>query len=147
MEVSKLSLFSTLKLNRSLTNISSLFFSLGTGRYFRRIATGSGLEFTYVDMRDPGIVKSALKPNTKMVFIETPSNPLMRLVDIEKVAKIAHEANPEILVVVDNTFMTPYFQVCDVYLLVRYYVFFYFLFNISFNSGPLISVLILHWPL
>ena len=85
----------------------------GTGRYFRKIATRFGLEFTYLDMRNPDLVKSSLKPNTKMVFIETPSNPLMRMVDIEKISHIAHEANPNILVVVDNTFMTPYFQVCE----------------------------------
>ncbi|VDL60979.1 unnamed protein product [Hymenolepis diminuta] len=82
----------------------------GSGRYFRKIASRFGLEFSYVDMRDPEATKNAIKPNTKMVFIETPSNPLMRLVDIAEVSRIAHEANPEILVVVDNTFLTPYFQ-------------------------------------
>lgn len=83
----------------------------GSGRYFRKVASRFGLEFSYVDMRDPEATKNAIKPNTKMVFIETPSNPLMRLVDIAEVSRIAHEANPEILVVVDNTFLTPYFQV------------------------------------
>lgn len=46
-----------------------------------------------------------------MVFVETPSNPLMRLVDIVEVSRIVHEFNPEIILVVDNTFMSPYFQV------------------------------------
>ncbi|VDD83428.1 unnamed protein product [Mesocestoides corti] len=82
----------------------------GTGRYFRKIASRHGLEFSYVDMRNPELIKTELKPNTKMVFIETPSNPLMRLVDIVEVSRIAHEADPNILVVVDNTFMSPYFQ-------------------------------------
>lgn len=62
-------------------------------------------------MRDPQAAKMALKPTTKMVFLETPSNPLMRLIDIAELSRIIHEANPKILVVVDNTFMTPYFQV------------------------------------
>ncbi len=70
----------------------------------------NGLEFTFVDMREPEKVKTALKKTTKMVFIETPSNPLMRLVDIAEVSHIVHEYNPKILLVVDNTFMTPYFQ-------------------------------------
>ncbi len=61
-------------------------FFLGTGRYFRNISVKNGLEFTFVDMREPEKVKTALKETTKMVFIETPSNPLMRLVDIAEVS-------------------------------------------------------------
>ncbi|KAM7536328.1 hypothetical protein Aperf_G00000088271 [Anoplocephala perfoliata] len=82
----------------------------GSGRYFRKIAVKLGLEFSFVDMRDPQAAKKALRQNTKMVFIETPSNPLMRLVDIAEVSHVVHEVNPKILVVVDNTFVTPYFQ-------------------------------------
>ncbi|VDN99700.1 unnamed protein product [Rodentolepis nana] len=81
----------------------------GSGRYFRRVASKFGIEFSYVDMRDLEAARNAIKTNTKMVFIETPSNPLMRLVDISAVSHIAHGANPNILVVVDNTYSTPYF--------------------------------------
>nr|CDS33589.1 60S ribosomal protein L21 [Hymenolepis microstoma] len=81
----------------------------GSVRYFRKIANKFGIEFSYVDMRDPEAAKTAIKPSTKMVFIETPSNPLMRLVDIAAVSHIAHAINPNILVVVDSTYSTPYF--------------------------------------
>lgn len=86
-----------------------IFFS-GTGRYFRNISVKNGLSFDFVDMRNPKTVEAALKSSTKMVFLETPSNPLMRLVDIAEVSRIAHDFNKDIVVVVDNTFMSPIFQ-------------------------------------
>lgn len=64
-----------------------------------------------VDMRDEALFKTALQPNTRLVLVETPSNPLMRLVDIERVVKLVREYDKSILIAVDNTFMTPYFQV------------------------------------
>lgn len=62
-------------------------------------------------MQDVAVFKASLKPNTKMVWIETPSNPLMRIVDIKLISEIAKKHNPQMLVVVDNTFLTPVFQV------------------------------------
>lgn len=65
-------------------------------------------------MRDLNLFQQALQKNTRLVLIESPSNPLMRLVDISAVASIAHEFNKEIIVVVDNTFMSSYFQVSKI---------------------------------
>jgi cystathionine beta-lyase/cystathionine gamma-synthase len=63
------------------------------------------MEFTFVDFRDPEIVRKAMKPNTKLVFSETPANPLMSLCDIEEISKIAHAGGAKH--VVDATFATP----------------------------------------
>ncbi len=79
----------------------------GTYRLFERVYSRYGLSFTYVDMRDPAAVAAAVLPNTKLFWIETPSNPLLNIVDI---AAIAALRRPEQIVVVDNTFATPYFQ-------------------------------------
>lgn len=81
----------------------------GTNRYFRKIASKFGIEATFVDMTNPENVTSAIKPNTRLVWIETPTNPTLKIVDIEAVSKIAHQ-HPNIVVVVDNTFASPYFQ-------------------------------------
>ncbi|UYV69393.1 CTH [Cordylochernes scorpioides] len=81
----------------------------GTNRYYRRCASNYNLETTFVDARDPENVKNALRPNTKMVWMETPTNPTMKLVDIKAVAAIVKEHSNAVLVV-DNTFMSPYFQ-------------------------------------
>lgn len=80
----------------------------GTPRLFNRIVAGYGIEFTYVDTADPESLRAALKPNTRLVHIETPTNPLMTLTDIRAVADICHEHGCELSV--DNTFMSPYFQ-------------------------------------
>lgn len=66
-----------------------------------------GVDVEQVDMRDLEAVKAALKPNTAMVYCETITNPTMKLVDVEEIAKMAHENNPDCLMVVDNTFATP----------------------------------------
>ncbi len=79
----------------------------GTYRLFSRVLQRYGLEFTYVDMADLDAVREAIKPATKLLWIETPSNPLLKLADI---AAIASLGGPERLVAVDNTFATPYFQ-------------------------------------
>lgn len=71
--------------------------------------TRYGVEVTFVDTSDLDEVKSAMKENTKVVYIETPANPDLKLVDIESVSKIAHEVN-DCIVMVDNTFCTPYLQ-------------------------------------
>lgn len=80
----------------------------GTFRLFNRVAKNRGLEFTFVDMRDHAAVRESMRPNTKLVWVETPTNPGMVLVDIAAIATIAHEGNA--LLAVDNTFMSPYNQ-------------------------------------
>jgi cystathionine gamma-lyase/cystathionine beta-lyase/cystathionine gamma-lyase/homocysteine desulfhydrase len=80
----------------------------GTARLFNRILANYNVEFDYVDTADPLNVEAALKPNTKMVFIETPTNPVMILTDLKEVSEIAHRAGAR--VVCDNTFMSPYLQ-------------------------------------
>jgi cystathionine gamma-lyase len=81
----------------------------GTTRLFEKVRRRSaGLQFSFVDLSSPEALDSALQENTRLIWIETPSNPLLRIVDIEAVARIAHER--DILVVVDNTFATPYLQ-------------------------------------
>lgn len=80
----------------------------GTYRYFDKIFKNFGIELSMVDLSKAENFKAALKPNTKMVWIETPTNPMLKLVDIKKVSTMAREKN--VVVVVDNTFMSPYFQ-------------------------------------
>jgi cystathionine beta-lyase/cystathionine gamma-synthase len=80
----------------------------GTYRMFSRIYKDSGIKFHFVDMTDIAKLKSLINENTKLIWVETPTNPLMKLADIEKVAKITKEH--KILFAVDNTFATPYLQ-------------------------------------
>jgi cystathionine gamma-lyase/cystathionine beta-lyase/cystathionine gamma-lyase/homocysteine desulfhydrase len=80
----------------------------GTPRLFNEVLTGYGLEFTYVDTSDVKNVERALRKNTRMVYIETPTNPLMTLSDIQAISRVCRRAKAEF--VVDNTFMSPYFQ-------------------------------------
>ncbi|KAI8591445.1 Cys/Met metabolism PLP-dependent enzyme-domain-containing protein [Geranomyces variabilis] len=81
----------------------------GTFRYFTKVAKRNGVEVDFVDLADPENLRSKMKQNTKIVWIETPTNPTLRLVDIVAVAQIVHSF-PNALLVVDNTFMSPYFQ-------------------------------------
>lgn len=80
----------------------------GTFRLFDKVLRHHGLEFSYTDLTDVANVEKAIKPNTKMIWVETPTNPTLKLADIKKISAIAAAKN--ILVVVDNTFMSPYFQ-------------------------------------
>jgi cystathionine gamma-lyase/cystathionine beta-lyase/cystathionine gamma-lyase/homocysteine desulfhydrase len=80
----------------------------GTFRLFDKIVRHYGVEFTYVNTSSLADVEKAIQRNTRMVFIETPTNPLMSITDIRAVCDIAHGQNCR--VVVDNTFMSPYFQ-------------------------------------
>ena len=80
----------------------------GTYRYFTKIQARYGVEFSFVDTADDGVVRSAMRPNTKLLFLETPTNPMMTLCDIALLSGIAHERGA--LVVVDNTFASPYLQ-------------------------------------
>jgi cystathionine beta-lyase/cystathionine gamma-synthase len=80
----------------------------GVPRLFDQVLSNYGIEFSYVDTSDLGAVKKAMRRRTKIVWIETPTNPLMVLTDIKEVSKIAHAGGAELAV--DNTFMSPYFQ-------------------------------------
>src|SRR5256714_2056438 len=81
----------------------------GTFRLFEKVRRSSAnLDFTYVDLTDASRFESATKKNTRMVWIETPSNPLLKIIDLEAVAKIARER--KIISVSDNTFATPWIQ-------------------------------------
>ena len=80
----------------------------GTYRLFRRVLEPMGLSFTFVDGSDLTAVERSLTERTRMVWVESPTNPLLKLIDIAAVSKLAHAR--QALVVVDNTFMSPYFQ-------------------------------------
>ena len=80
----------------------------GTYRLFTKILADTGLDFTFVDMSDPGAVEAALRPETRLVWLETPTNPRLRLADITRIAQItkAHKA----WLAIDNTFASPALQ-------------------------------------
>lgn len=80
----------------------------GTFRLFDKVLKHNGMEFSFVDLTKVENFEKAIQPNTKMVWLETPTNPTLKLVDIKKIAIIAKAKG--ILVAVDNTFMSPYFQ-------------------------------------
>ncbi len=80
----------------------------GTYRLFEQVFRKQGIDFCYVDLADASMLEAAMKPNTRMVWLESPTNPLMKLMDIEALAKIAHDRGA--MVMVDNTFMSPFYQ-------------------------------------
>ncbi len=80
----------------------------GTSRLFNRLLAAFGVEVDYVDAGDPAAVAGALRPSTRMIWLETPTNPLLRIIDIAAVAEISRRAGA--LLVVDNTFASPYLQ-------------------------------------
>ena len=80
----------------------------GTYRVVNKVLNRFGLEFTFVDTGDLAAVEAAIQENTKAIFIETPTNPLLKVTDIEAVSNFAKSKN--LLTIVDNTFMTPYLQ-------------------------------------
>ena len=82
----------------------------GTNRLLKYLATNGGIVVHHVDTTKPESVKRVAGPKTAMVLLETPTNPLIKIVDIPTVAQIAHEANPEALVAVDNTMLSPLLQ-------------------------------------
>jgi len=82
----------------------------GTYRLFERVLRPYGLDFSYVDTTDLDQVKYGLRPNTRMVWVESPSNPWLRVSDLSALGKVAHEHSTSCLLVVDNTFATPYLQ-------------------------------------
>ncbi len=80
----------------------------GTFRLFELIMKDYGLEYSWVDTTDLNNIKKAIKKNTKLVYLESPTNPMLNLTDLEGASKICKENN--LLSIVDNTFMSPYFQ-------------------------------------
>ncbi|PWG06149.1 cystathionine gamma-synthase [Polaribacter aquimarinus] len=82
----------------------------GTYRMFTQLFQKYGLEFSYVDMDDVKNVSDAITQKTKLIWIETPTNPLMKIADIESISSSVKEVNSNIIVAVDNTFATPYLQ-------------------------------------
>ena len=80
----------------------------GSYRLFERVFRQQGIDFSYVDMTDADNLAKAMRKNTRMVWVETPSNPLLKVVDIAKAAEVAQASGA--LLAVDNTFMSPYFQ-------------------------------------
>jgi len=82
----------------------------GTFRLFDKQYKKYGIEFSYVESTDLKAVESGLRPNTKFVWLETPTNPRLKVADIRAVSEIAHRLSPANKVIVDNTFATPYLQ-------------------------------------
>ncbi len=80
----------------------------GTYRCFEHILRRSNIETSYVTANSLAAYEQAIRPNTRLIWVETPTNPLLRLIDIQAVAAIAHRH--KLLLVVDNTFASPYFQ-------------------------------------
>lgn len=80
----------------------------GTHRMFTQVLARLGLQFSFVDTRDPDQIRDAMRPNTRLLLVETPTNPMMRICDIALAAEIAHDAGA--LLCVDNTFASPYNQ-------------------------------------
>ena len=80
----------------------------GTVRLFDKSAANRGIATDYVNTSDPGEIEGAVKPGTRAIFVETPTNPMMKVTDIAAVAAIAKKHN--LLLIVDNTFLTPFFQ-------------------------------------
>ncbi len=80
----------------------------GTKRLFNQVFSNFGFEVSYVDATDTSLVENGIKPNTKLVWIESPSNPLLKLSDIKAISEITRKHG--LILVVDNTFLSPYFQ-------------------------------------
>ncbi|HBF37222.1 MAG TPA: cystathionine beta-lyase [Firmicutes bacterium] len=81
----------------------------GTFRLFEQVKkSGNQLEVSYVDLTDPGVIERNIKPNTKMIWVESPTNPLLKIIDLQKIAALA--AKYKLISVCDNTFATPYLQ-------------------------------------
>src|SRR5437660_7573251 len=80
----------------------------GVFRLSTQVLVHFGIEFSFVDTSAPDLVRAAMRPNTKMLYVETPTNPTMRVTDIAAIAKVATDRN--LTLVVDNTFLSPYLQ-------------------------------------
>ena len=82
----------------------------GTFRLLDKVLKGYGIEYSFVEMTDLTAVKNGLRPNTRLVLLETPTNPRLKVFDIAAIAKLARANGSNALVLVDNTFATPYLQ-------------------------------------
>ena len=82
----------------------------GTFRLFDKVLKDYGIQFSFVDITNPNLVEAALRPETRLVWIETPTNPLLKIADIAEISKRVKALSPQILVAVDNTFASPYLQ-------------------------------------
>jgi len=80
----------------------------GTFRLFDKVIRHNGVDFSFVDLTNEKQIKENIRPETKMIWIETPTNPMMKIIDIKKVCSL--DSSNQIITVVDNTFMSPYFQ-------------------------------------
>ncbi len=80
----------------------------GTYRLFEKVATYRGLQFDFINLSDEALLRSKIRPETKLIWFETPTNPMLNVIDIRKVSAIAHEHGA--ICAVDNTFMSPFFQ-------------------------------------
>lgn len=80
-----------------------------------------------VDMRDTTHLRATMRPNTRMVWVETPTNPLLKVIDIVAVCEYVKSVDPTIIVVVDNTFMSPYFQVDYLFFIIICFIIFIYL--------------------
>jgi cystathionine gamma-lyase len=83
----------------------------GTSRLFQQVLKNFGVAYSYVDSTDLEGVDHAIRPETRLIFIESPANPTMKLADIRGIAEVAH-AHPDLILAVDNTFLTPMLQDC-----------------------------------
>lgn len=82
----------------------------GTNRYFRKVATKFNISVTFYDFSDLDNLDKEIKPNTRIIWLENPTNPLLKVIDIKAVCEIVKQKKKDILVIVDNTFLTPFFQ-------------------------------------
>ncbi|MDD5369389.1 MAG: aminotransferase class I/II-fold pyridoxal phosphate-dependent enzyme, partial [Anaerolineaceae bacterium] len=82
----------------------------GTYRLFEKVLSGYGYQFSYVDTSDATQVEANLRTETRLIWIETPTNPLLKIADIAQISAIAKDRNPPVWVAVDNTFASPYLQ-------------------------------------
>lgn len=82
----------------------------GSNRLLKFLTTHGGIVVHHVDTTNPEAVSAVLSPKTTMMLLETPTNPLMKIVDINTLSSLAHKANPDALVIVDNTMLSPYLQ-------------------------------------
>uniref|UniRef100_A0A8D2P555 Cystathionine gamma-lyase n=1 Tax=Zosterops lateralis melanops TaxID=1220523 RepID=A0A8D2P555_ZOSLA len=83
----------------------------GTNRYFQKVASENNLKVIFVDCTKPECLEAAITPEIKLVWLETPTNPTLKVIDIQACADVVHR-HPGVLLAVDNTFMSSYFQVC-----------------------------------
>ena len=83
---------------------------LGTNRLLKYLSTHNGITVYHVDTTNVEVVRSFVNEKTALVLLESPTNPLIKVVDVPSISRITHDASPQALVVVDNTMLSPYLQ-------------------------------------